>query len=347
LPRPIILGVVGDSAAGKTTITRGLVRILGEEQVTAVATDDYHRYDRKQRAEHHITPLHPDCNYMDIMAQHLQHLRQGDPILKPVYVHHDGSFGPPVYVDPKPFTIVEGLLGYHTEELLDSYDVRVYLAPPEELRRRWKVARDTTRRGYTTDQVLTELDTREPDSAEFIRPQERHADMVVAFQPPGKGGDPDALDAQIILRDGLPHPDLSPFIGDGDRGITLEERGSDRHLGVPGKMDRDVAGEIEEAIWEKLHFATHLRSDRLGEYTIGTDLHRSESLALVQLLVLYHLVTARAAVALGGAGPRTDAEGNGEGDEGDRTNGDGDGDAKSDDDAKAKPKPRAKPKAKK
>ncbi|MCA1587191.1 MAG: phosphoribulokinase, partial [Chloroflexi bacterium] len=34
MARPIILGVVGDSAAGKTTISRGLVEILGEENVT-------------------------------------------------------------------------------------------------------------------------------------------------------------------------------------------------------------------------------------------------------------------------------------------------------------------------
>ena len=53
-----------------------------------------------------------------------------------------------------------------------------------------------------------------------------------------------------------------------------------------------------------MHFASHLRSERLGEFTIGTQLYRSESLALVQLLVLYHLVTARAAVALGGEGAR-------------------------------------------
>jgi phosphoribulokinase len=289
-------------------MTRGLVRILGEQQVTAVSTDDYHRYDRKQRADRQITPLHPDCNYLDIMSQHLGHLRRGEPILKPVYVHGDGTFGPPVYVDPKPFTIVEGLLGYHTAELRHSYDVRVYLAPPEALRRRWKVSRDTSRRGYTTDQVLKELDKRESDSAEYIRPQERHADMVVAFQPPDGDGDPDALDAEMILRDMLPHPDLSPFIGDGDRGITLREAGTERHVGVPGSMDRDVAGEIEEAIWEKLHFATHLRSDRLGEYTIGTNLHRSESLALVQLLILYHLVTAKATIALGGVGLRADPE---------------------------------------
>ena len=75
--RPIILGVVGDSAAGKTTITRGLVRVLGEDQVTHIAADDYHRYDRKQRAERGITPLDPECNYIDIMEQHLRHVRAG------------------------------------------------------------------------------------------------------------------------------------------------------------------------------------------------------------------------------------------------------------------------------
>lgn len=306
--RPIVLGVVGDSAAGKTTITRGLVRLLGEHQVTAVATDDYHRYDRKQRAERGITPLSPECNYMDIMAQHLAHLHKGEAILKPVYVHSDGTFGPPVYVNPNPFTIVEGLLGYHAEAMRDWYDVRVYLAPPEELRRRWKVQRDTSRRGYTTDQVLAALDQREPDSAEHIRPQERHADMVVAFQPAGDGEDPNVLDAEVILRDSLPHPDLSPFIDSGEGGITLEEHDSERHLGIPGVMESDTGKEIEEAIWSKLHFATHLRSERLGEYTIGTDLHRSESLALVQLLILYHLVTAKASVALGGESPRAEVE---------------------------------------
>jgi phosphoribulokinase len=48
--RPIVLGVVGDPAAGKTTITRDLVRILGEDNVNHIATDDYHRYVREQRA---------------------------------------------------------------------------------------------------------------------------------------------------------------------------------------------------------------------------------------------------------------------------------------------------------
>ena len=54
-----------------------------------------------------------------------------------------------------------------------------------------------------------------------------------------------------------------------------------------------------------MHFARHLRTDRLGEYTVGTELHRSESLAIVQVLVLYQLATAKATVALGGNGARS------------------------------------------
>jgi phosphoribulokinase len=302
LPRPIILGVVGDSAAGKTTITRGLVRLLGEDHVTHIAADDYHRYDRKQRAERGITPLDPECNYMDIMEQQLSEVRAGRPILKPVYRHQDGTFGPPVYVTPRRFTIVEGLLGYHTARLRDVYDVRVYLDPPEDLRRHWKVQRDCARRGYTTDQVLEELDRREEDAAVYIRPQQRYSDIVVSFMA-GDLGDQDHLDAHVGMRPGLRHPDLSPFVGDG---LTVADRGAETHLWVSGTLDPQRSAAIEEALWERMHFASHLRTERLGEFTVGTELHRSETLAIVQVLVLYQLVTARAAVALGGPGSRAD-----------------------------------------
>jgi phosphoribulokinase len=300
--RPIILGVVGDSAAGKTTLTRGLVRILGEDQVTHVGLDDYHRYDRAQRAANGITPLHPDANYMDIMTQHLRHLRAGEPILKPVYRHADGTFGAATYVEPHGFAVLEGLLGYHTDDLCDLYDVRVYLAPPEAVRRKWKVDRDCSRRGYTTDEVLAELDRREFDSAAFIRPQQRRADMVVSFQP--AANDSATLDAELLLRPDLPHPDLSPFVDEASGGITVEDRGDERCVRIPAKVDPEDAAAIEEAVWQKMHFARHLRTEHLGEYTVGTELHRSETLAIVQVLVLYHLVTAKATVALGGDGAR-------------------------------------------
>jgi phosphoribulokinase len=306
IPRPVILGVVGDSAAGKTTLTRGLVRVLGEDNVTHVCTDDYHRYDRKQRAELGITPLHPDCNHLDIIAQDLLHLRRGEPIMKPVYRHQDGTFGAPVYVKPERFTLIEGLFGYYLPQMRDVYDVRVFLGPPEEIRRRWKVQRDCSRRGYTTDQVLAELDRREADSETFIRPQRRHADMLVSFIPSAGDGDTDAtaLDAELTLGAELPHPDLTPFVSDEPNGLTLIERGGERVLRIAGGIDPEHAAAVEEAIWGRMQFATHLRARRLGEFTVGTDLHRSEALALVQLLILYHLVTAKATISLGGEGTR-------------------------------------------
>ena len=115
------------------------MQILGADRVSVLCTDDYHRYNRAQRKELGITPLNPACNYLDIMAQHLQLLRAGEPILKPHYDHKLGDFGPPQYIFPRPFLIVEGLLGMYWQEMRNAYSVRVYLDPPEELRRRWKV----------------------------------------------------------------------------------------------------------------------------------------------------------------------------------------------------------------
>ena len=307
MARPIILGIVGDSAAGKTTISKGLVEILGEDNVTHIGTDDYHRYDRQERKEHDITPLNPECNFIDIMGQHIRHVRDGEPILKPVYQHDDGTFGRPEYVVPKRFAVIEGLLGYHTDELREAHDVRVFLAPPEELRREWKIKRDTSKRGYDEEQVLAELDKREPDSAAFIRPQRRHADIIISFQP---GDDDEKLDAVLTLSEDLVHPDLSILLEHGaDDGITIEEeREGWQRLFIPGDLEPERGAAIEEAIWTEMHFAQQLRTERLGEFTVGDETHRSESLAIVQVLILYHLVTAKATVAVGGdeASPRND-----------------------------------------
>jgi phosphoribulokinase len=303
-----MLGIVGDSGSARTTVTRGLVRVLGEEQVTHVCTDDYHRYNRKQRAERNITPLDPDCNYLDILTQHLALLRDNQPVLKPVYEHTDGTFGPPVYVEPKRLIVAEGLLAFHTPELREMFDVRVYLDPPEEHRRRWKMQRDCTTRGYTTEQVLAELDRREPDSEAFIRPQREYADIVVALQPSGVA-DHEHLDVKLTLRDSLTRPDLSGLLADGEQdGLVLTERPGSRELYIPGRISSDRAtlnraAQLEEVIWGKMHFARRLRTQALGEFTIGTELYRSESLALVQLLILYHLLASRRLDSLDAGSP--------------------------------------------
>jgi phosphoribulokinase len=292
-----MLGIVGDSGSARTTITRGIERVLGEDEVTHVCTDDYHRYDRKQRAERNVTPLHPDCNYLDILAQHLGLLRAGRPVLKPVYDHADGTFGRSAYVEPKRLVVAEGLLGFHTPELRELFDVRVFIDVPDDLRRRWKLQRDCSTRGYTPGEVLAELDRREPDSEAFIRPQRDHADIVVAFQQSGVA-DHEHLDARLTLRETLTHPDLSGLLADSEQdGLVLTERPGAQELFIPGRITgRDTlnrAEQLEELIWWKLHYTRPLELEALGEFTIGTDRHRSDSLALVQLLLLYHALSAR------------------------------------------------------
>ena len=240
--RPIILGIVGDSAAGKTTITQGLVNILGADRVTHVCTDDYHKYDRRERAARGITPLHPDCNYIDVIETHLECLHYGQPILKPVYEHATGALVRPEYVRPRQFIIVEGLLGFSTPIMLQFYDVKVYLDPPEDLRRVWKIKRDTTKRGYTTEQVLAELERRECHSREFIRPQRENADIVVRFYP-ARQNSPEAtgpnLNVRLVLRPTIPHPDLTYLVNSQDNPPTGVRLNLGRDEGRPVDFSGD------------------------------------------------------------------------------------------------------------
>lgn len=298
--RPILLGIVGDSAAGKTTITRGIAKVIGEERCTIICTDDYHRYNRVERAQKKLTALHPDCNYMDIIEQHLNLLKNGQPILKPHYNHATGDFDPPSYVEAKDFIVVEGLLGFSTKTMRDAYDVKLYLAPPEELRFLWKMKRDTQKRGHTAEAVRQEMKLREPDSDAFIRPQRKWADMVVCFWPPATDKDETGshLNASLVLRPTLSHPDLTDVLEHGGNGIHME---LDRDMGLPvdrleidGNISDDKAKRLENLLWQHIPGEHHhLRRDGIGDITGTTgEKLKSHPLALTQLLVAYHLLKA-------------------------------------------------------
>jgi phosphoribulokinase len=292
--RPAMLAIVGDSGAGKTILTRGLVDALGQDRVVAVCVGDYHRYDRQERQGLPFTPLHPDCNYVEIMEQHLQLLAVGQPVLKPVYNHRHGTLERPVLVEPRDYVIVEGPLTLYTKLARACFDVTVYLDPPEQVRRAWKIKRDTAKRGYTEAQVLAELERREPEAAAFIRPQRAKVDIVVRFDALEHLGESPhgSPSATILLRPTAPHPNLA--------GVITEEMRSAIHLKVTrdddnrpvdaiiihGSAAPGLTRPIEEAIWAKLDVKDPL-PESLGEVEPGV---RSDSLALTQLILLYQLL---------------------------------------------------------
>jgi phosphoribulokinase len=295
--RPVLLAIAGDSAAGKTTLTEGLVEALGKDRCVSICVDDYHRYDRQERKSLPFTALHPDCNYVEIMEQHLQLLATGRPILKPVYDHGTGLLARPELIEPAGFIIVEGLLPLHSKLARTCFDVTVYLDPPEDVRRRWKINRDTGKRGYTVEQVTAEMQRRRPESDAFIIPQRRHADIVVRFHPTtGRDDPPDTpLSAELLLRPTIHHPDLTTVLAPGMQQtihLTLQRDEQGRPvdaLCVRGDAPREESRKVENAIWSSLVGEQGDAPSTLG--AIGDD-RRSEPLAITQLMLLYHLLDA-------------------------------------------------------
>lgn len=301
--RPVLLGIVGDSGTGKTTISQGIEQILGPDRVTNICSDDYHKYNRVQRKEKNISALHPDCNYIDIMQNNFYQLRRGEAILKPIYNHTTGDFDPPEYIAPKDFVIIEGLLGFYSKRMRDAFDVKIYLDPEEELRIQWKINRDCSKRGYSPEQVRESLGRRTEVSEKYIRPQRQYADIVVSFYRPedmaqetGSG-----LNTKLILRPTIRHPDFSEFI---DTRPDVKEQCLSITLGrdagmpvdilhITGKIRPVTAETLMDIIMDHLPGVEPLPTEGVGQYTAGEEKKTSYPLAITQLLTCYHLLNAR------------------------------------------------------
>jgi len=315
--RRTLIAVCGDSGTGKSTLTNGIVKLLGEERVTSVCTDDYHSLDRKQRKALGITALDPRANNLDLMAEHVRQLRGGEPVLKPVYDHSDGTIKGPALVDPSEIVFVQGLHPLFTPALRGLYDLRVYLDPHPALKRSWKVKRDVAKRGYTPEQVVAEIEARRPDAEAYVFPQKRHADIVVSFYPPHDpfdARDSAHLNVRILTRRHLPPLDLSPITGASGRrdfwqhDDALEDGTPVSVLEIRGDMEPARALQLEERIWEHIGPGRKLAVDKLGQFLDGLAPAHSDSLGLTQLVLLWRIVARQAAAAAQADGAGLGAE---------------------------------------
>jgi phosphoribulokinase len=303
--RPIMLGLVGDSGAGKSTLSNGCVTILGAERVTDICLDDYHSLDRVGRAAKKITALHPDCNYLDLISQHMRLLRNGQRVFKPVYDHSDGTFGPPEFALPKDIVLVHGLHPLFTPALRQQWDVSVFLDPDPELRIDWKIKRDISKRGYTREEVVKQLEERRHDSETYVMPQREKADIVISFYPSEeykKKKDSSRLNVRITLRHPIPLPDLdAAFTAGGEKNgepylkLHRGTEGTDS-LEISGNISNEATQAIEQRMWNHMPTAQHLRSDRVGIFMDGDVERRSNPLAVTQLVLTYYLVKTMALV---------------------------------------------------
>ena len=304
MERPIFVAIGGDSGSGKSTLTAGFYRIFPADQITSVCLDDYHSLDRRERSLIGVTALDPRANNFALMENQLLALKRGNPIMKPVYDHSDGTFRPAEEVQPREVVIVQGLHPFLVPGVRGLFDLNVWLDPETELKHRWKVQRDVAKRGYTEEQVYAEIAAREPDVAAHIAPQRRFADLIVGFYRPGTSGSGDEhLSVRIMERATLPALNLQGVLSDSCEGLCVTHGADETVLDIDGSIDPMVVRQLEDRIWE--HFDArhqhlrHLAPDQFGDFTDGVlRKHHSDPLALVQLLLVHRILSARRSMLL-------------------------------------------------
>lgn len=106
---------------------------------------------------------------------------------------------------------------------------------------------------------------------------------------------PTPLSAMVHLRPTIPHPSLNNILTEDHRVAMHVRLARDEHdkpidaLHIHSYAHRAITTEVEQAIWDELGVAEPVPAS-LGSIAGGT---RSETLAIVQLLLLYHLLQAR------------------------------------------------------
>lgn len=181
--KPFVIGVAGDSGAGKDTFSDAIKGLFGGHSVVTLSGDDYHLWDRQKPMWQVMTHLNPMANDLEGFGSDLLALTDGKSFLSRHYDHETGKKSKPFRIKSNDFVIASGLHALYLPILRSYYNLSVYLDIDEELRRHFKLHRDVNQRGHTTESVMTSFEKREPDSVRFIRPQSGYADLVLSLQP--------------------------------------------------------------------------------------------------------------------------------------------------------------------
>ncbi len=184
MTKPIIIGIAGGSASGKTSISRRLKQQFENEgSVLIVRQDDYYKDQSDKPMEERIRTNydHPFAFDNDLLIQHIHDLSEGKTIEKPTYdfVNHTRSDVTDT-CRPCDVLILEGLFVLEDEQIRSLLDIKIYVDTDADVRFIRRLVRDVKERGRSVDSVVSQyMETVRPMHEQFIEPSKRHADIII------------------------------------------------------------------------------------------------------------------------------------------------------------------------
>lgn len=181
--KPVVIGIAGDSGAGKDTLVDSIIGLLGQHSVVRVSGDDYHHWDRHKPMWQVMTHLNPRANNLERFATDVLSLANGRSVQARHYDHASGKMSKPHTVASNDFVVASGLHALYQPLLRERYDLTIFLDIDEGLRRYFKIQRDVHKRRHSLETVLASIEKRTGDAERFVHPQAAHADLVLSLQP--------------------------------------------------------------------------------------------------------------------------------------------------------------------
>lgn len=181
MAKPIVIGIAGGSASGKTTVAHALCEAF-ENGVVLLQQDSYYKHSDfpfEQRKQ--INYDHPDAFDHDLLVAQLQQLIQRHAIDVPIYDYAEHNRKAQTrHVEPQDVIILEGILVLADPALRELMDVKLFVDTDADVRVLRRIQRDTQARGRSLNSVIDQyLTTVRPAYLEFIEPTKRFADVII------------------------------------------------------------------------------------------------------------------------------------------------------------------------
>lgn len=176
-----IIGIGGDSGAGKSTLISAVKMLLGERRIVQIEADGDHKWERGDSHWEELTHLNPKANFLYKQASYLKTLKNGDEIRRVEYNHDSGTFSEPIFVKSNDYILLAGLHPFYLPQTRRIVDLKIYLDTDENLRRHWKIIRDTEKRGYSKEKILSQIEKRMDDAYKYIYPQKQFSDIIIRY----------------------------------------------------------------------------------------------------------------------------------------------------------------------